>query len=88
MPETQRANAGNDTFLDTVRAMADRLGLTDEERDRYVHEHMTRSGYRMVPNYVLDEPEKDKGKGDFFGLGGSNGKSTGDTKKSGGWFPQ
>lgn len=75
-----------DDFLDQVLAMADRLGLTDdEEKGRYVHEHMTRAGYTMVPSYV----KKDAGGGDdtggFFKNKTSGGKSDG--KRGAGWFP-
>lgn len=65
------ANENDDTLLDDVTAMAERIGLTGQERTRYIHEHMTRSGYRAVPTYVRgedgeDETEDDSG-GGFFG---------------------
>jgi hypothetical protein len=50
--------------------MADRLGLKGKERQGYIHEHMTRSGYRAVPTYVLDErddEEDDEEPSGFFG---------------------
>jgi hypothetical protein len=65
------ADQDDDTMYDDVSAMADRLRLKGRERERYIHEHMTRSGYRAVPNYVLDEEgdEDEEGEGGFFGGG-------------------
>jgi hypothetical protein len=63
----------DDDLLDSVTAMADRLKLGGKERSTYIHEHMTRGGYKAVPNYVLadddDDDDDDKGSG-FFGGGG------------------
>lgn len=48
--------ADNDDDLhDKVTEMADRMGLKGNERRKYVHDHMTRSGYRMEPTYVPDD---------------------------------
>jgi hypothetical protein len=84
---------GTDDFFDQVSNMAERLGLKDNDRDKYVHEHMTRGGYRMVPSYIKDDDEGDKGD-DFFGRGrsrgnGGSGSGSGSKrdKSSGGWFP-
>jgi hypothetical protein len=44
---------------DGVVAMAKRLGLKGEERQDYIHTHMTGLGYEAKPNYV-----KRKGKDD------------------------
>jgi hypothetical protein len=88
------ANENEDGFFAQVEAMAERLGLTGDDRQKYVHEHMTRGGYRMVPSYVKDDDEGDTGGSDFFGnrkrnkgnqgnSGGNRGDSGG---KSGGWF--
>ena len=61
-----------DDLFDSVSAMADRLKLAGSERSRYIHEHMTRGGYKAVPQYVLadddDDDDDDKGSG-FFGGG-------------------
>lgn len=61
-----------DDFYDSVAAMAERMGLKGKERERYIHEHMTRSGYRAVPTYVLDEGDEEDSEDDggFFGSGG------------------
>jgi hypothetical protein len=89
------AEKNDDDFFDTVSRMAERLGLTDDDRQRYVHEHMTRGGYRMVPNYVKDDDDGGEEGSDFFGnkkrktgqsaragQEGESGKS-----RNGGWFP-
>lgn len=59
----------DDSLFDDVSSMADRIGLKGQDRQRYIHEHMTRSGYRAVPNYVRDEGEDEEGEEDsgFFG---------------------
>ena len=60
----------DDDFHDTVNAMADRLGLKGDRRRKYVHEHMTGAGYKMVPNYVPDDEDDDDDDDDSgFGLG-------------------
>lgn len=58
-----------DDLFDSVNAMAERIGLKGKDKERYVHEHMTRSGYRAVPQYVLDdtEDEDEEDDGGFFG---------------------
>lgn len=63
------ANGDNDDLYATVTGMADRLDLKGKERQTYIHEHMTRSGYRMEPTYVPggDDDEDDSGSGGFFG---------------------
>lgn len=61
-----------DDLYDAVSAMADRLGLEGKERSSYIHESMTRGGYRAVPQYVREDNEdgEDSG-GGFFGRGRS-----------------
>jgi hypothetical protein len=61
----------DDDLMESVTAMADRLKIKGKERQTYIHEHMTRGGYRAVPNYVKadDDEDEDKGSG-FFGGGG------------------
>jgi hypothetical protein len=59
----------DDDMLDRVNDMADRLQLTGSERRKYVHEHMTRSGYRAVPQYVRgsEDDEEEDDSSSFFG---------------------
>lgn len=59
----------DDDFHETVSAMAERLGLKGDDRRKYVHEHMTRGGYRMEPTYVPNDDDEDEG-GSFFGSSG------------------
>jgi hypothetical protein len=59
----------DDDLFDSVTAMAERIGLSGKDKDRYVHEHMTRGGYRAIPQYVKDDEQDeqdDRGSG-FFG---------------------
>jgi hypothetical protein len=49
----------DDDLFDQVSAMADRLKLKGGERRKYIHDHMTRGGYRMEPSYVPDEDSDD-----------------------------
>jgi hypothetical protein len=67
----------DDDLYDMVSGMADRLKLEGKERSRYIHEHMTRGGYRAVPNYVKadEEDEDDKGSGFFGGSRSRSGRS-------------
>jgi hypothetical protein len=70
----------DDDLYDTVSAMADRLKLKGKERGTYIHEHMTRSGYRAVPNYVKaddDDDDDDGGSGFFGGSRRRSGSSSG-----------
>jgi S-adenosylmethionine:tRNA-ribosyltransferase-isomerase (queuine synthetase) len=69
----------DDDLLDSVNAMADRLKLKGKERTTYVHEHMTRSGYRAVPNYVKseDDDDDDDGGSTFFGKRSGSGSGSG-----------
>jgi hypothetical protein len=68
------ANDDNDDLFSTVTGMADRLKLSGKERQTYIHEHMTRSGYRMEPTYVPgdDDDDDDSSGGGFFGSGSRN----------------
>jgi hypothetical protein len=79
----------DDSFLDKVRDMAETLGLTGPERQKYVHEHMTRAGYTMVPSYVKGDPE-DEDEDDFFGSSKRRrNRDSGNKDKGGGgggWF--
>lgn len=58
MPRDEKDDADD---FDTVSGMADRLKLKkgSRERQRYVHDHMTGLGYRMVPSYVKDDDDDD-----------------------------
>jgi hypothetical protein len=63
----------DDDLHDRVNEMADRLGLKGRERSSYIHEHMTRGGYRAVPQYVKgddDDDDDDDSRSPFF-RGGS-----------------
>ena len=65
-------NDKEDDLYESVSRMAERLGLKGSEKGKYIHEHMTRGGYKAVPNYVLaddGDDDDDKGSG-FFGGGG------------------
>ena len=72
----------DDDLQDTVSAMADRLGLKGKERQQYVHEHMTRSGYRAVPTYVLDDRDDDDDEDDSGGFFKSSRRDHGDRDDS------
>jgi hypothetical protein len=65
---TVAVDKDDDDMFDTVSSMADRIGLKGKERTSYIHEHMTRSGYRAVPNYVKDDgdDDDDDDSGGFF----------------------
>lgn len=67
------ADQEEDSLFDDVSNMADRIGLKGKDKERYIHEHMTRGGYDAVPSYVRreddDESEEDGGSG-FFGSSG------------------
>lgn len=78
----------DDSFLDTVLAMADKMKLEGDDKQRYVHEHMTRSGYKMVPSYVLDGEEESGEGSDFFGNKKRKSGQSGNQGSSGGrgWF--
>ena len=51
----------------SVSRMADRLKLKGRERSKYIHDHMTGFGYRMVPSYVRDDDDDRDAGGRFFG---------------------
>lgn len=68
----------DDDFHGSVTSMADRLGLKGNDRRKYVHEHMTRGGYRMEPTYVPDDTrddDDDDDDGPFFGRSRSRSSS-------------
>jgi hypothetical protein len=67
----------DDDLLDRVTDMADRLELTGSERRSYIHEHMTRSGYKAVPQYVKGDSDDDDDNGSPF-FGGSRRRSSRD----------
>ena len=58
----------DDDLQDSVTAMADRMGLKGKERQNYIHEHMTRGGYRAVPTYVLDDRDDEDDEEDSGGF--------------------
>jgi hypothetical protein len=56
-----------DEDLASVTAMADRMGLEGDARDRYIHKHMQMFGYK--PRMDWDEPdgnEEQEDDNDFF----------------------
>ena len=63
------ADKDDDDLFDSVSSMADRLKLKGKERTTYIHEHMTRGGYKAVPNYVKadDDDDDDDSGSPFFG---------------------
>jgi hypothetical protein len=78
MPEDK-----DDDLFDTVSAMADRLKLKDGDRRTYIHEHMTRGGYRAEPTYVRDDKEdedEDEGGSGFFGKSRSRDSQRGSSR--------
>lgn len=59
----------DDDLFDAVSGMADRIKLKGKDRERYIHDHMTRGGYKAVPQYVPDdsgEDDDDDDDGPFF----------------------
>jgi hypothetical protein len=77
----------DDDLMEAVTGMADRLKLKGKERSQYIHEHMTRGGYKAIPNYVRadeDDDDDDKGTG-FFGRGGGGGRSRRSRTEDDGW---
>lgn len=76
------ADNNDDDLYDTVAAMAKRLGLKGDERTQYIHEHMTRSGYKAIPNYVkADKDDDNDNRSPFFGSS-SSGRSRGSGSRS------
>jgi len=67
------ADSEEDSLFDDVSAMADRIGLSGKDKERYIHEHMTRGGYRAVPSYVRQEEEPEEEDEDGSGFFGNSG---------------
>jgi hypothetical protein len=78
------ADREDDSLFDDVSAMADRIGLKGQDRSRYIHEHMTRSGYKAVPNYVRDEGEEEEEEEESSGFFGSRRRTNRDRGTDGG----
>ena len=70
-----------DDLHDQVLAMADRLKLTGNDRRKYIHEHMTRGGFRMEPTYVKDDGDDDDDDRDPF-FGKSSGSRSASRRRS------
>jgi hypothetical protein len=49
----------DDDLFESVSAMADRIGLKGQEKTKYVHDHMTRGGYKAIPQYVPADDKDD-----------------------------
>lgn len=62
---TEKSKA--DTDLEAVTAQANRMKLTGKDRERYIHEHMTRYGYKAKRTYYEPEDDDDNSGGGFFG---------------------
>ena len=81
-----------DAFFQSVSDMADSIGFKGEKKDRYVHEHMIRAGYRAIPTYVKEEEGEDED--DFFSSRRPRARRTrsneddddGGSRRSGSWF--
>lgn len=75
----------DDDDYGTVSKMAERLGLEGEDKDRYVHRHMTGLGYKTQRSYVKDEDDEDDDGGFLPGRRrGSNRSDTRDRGERGG----
>lgn len=65
----------DDDFFDRVEEMAEHLGMKGREKEQYIHEHMTRGGYRRVQSrdsykrVERNDEEEERGSG-FFNRGG------------------
>jgi hypothetical protein len=71
-----RNDKSEDDDYASVSAMADRLKLKGKDRTKYIHDHMTGFGYRMVPSYVrADDDDDDDNGGRFFGRSRSSSRS-------------
>lgn len=44
---------------DLAEELADRMDMTGEERTKFIHRCMTRSGFKAIPNYVKDDDNSD-----------------------------
>lgn len=59
----------------SVTRMADRLKLKGRDRSKYIHDHMTGFGYRMVPSYVREDDDNDSDTRFFGGRSRSSSRS-------------
>ena len=75
-----------DEWHTRVLGMADDLGLDGDERDEYIHDHMTAKGYKVVRTYVPGDDDGNDGRqqrrrfatgGGGRGGGGSGGRDQG-----------
>lgn len=85
MARDDREDKDTEDF-DHVSSMADRLKLKkgSRERSRYIHDHMTGLGYRMVPSYVKDDDDDDDdSRGGRFRFRGNRGRSSRDDDDDG-----
>jgi hypothetical protein len=74
-----RSESKDDDDYASVAAMADRLKLKGRDRSKYIHDHMTGFGYKMVPSYVKDDDD-DSDSSRFFG---SRSRSSSRSRRSG-----
>lgn len=63
------AEPKKDDIFDKVTGLADEIGLAGREKMTYIHEHMTRLGYEMIPSYKKKEetPDENDPIGNMFG---------------------
>ena len=65
--------------LDSLTAMARRLGFKGKEAEAYIHEHMTKLGYKSKRSYYRDEKgSSGSSTFSFFGSRSSGGSDDGD----------
>ena len=73
MPKTENELSHIDVHS-LVQELADRMELNEEERDKFTERCMTRAGYKPTKTYAPPEGEE-------------SGRSSGERKSRGGWFP-
>jgi hypothetical protein len=64
----KKSQEDTDSDYRSVSAMADRLGLKGEGRERYVHKHMTTLGHSAQRRYVPAKEDKDSDDDDDDGF--------------------
>jgi len=63
------ANEEMKVDLDAITNMAKRLGLKGDDITKYVHEHMTKLGYKSRRSYYREEKSSGSGGFSFFSSG-------------------
>lgn len=63
----RKSQEDTDNDYRSVGSMADRMGLKGEDRNRYVHQHMTRLGHKPQTRYTPgDDKTEDEDSESFF----------------------